>query len=34
MDHYLSKPLDRNQLFAAIEHVCVKTDVDSPAPES
>ena len=23
MDHYLSKPLDRKQLFAAIEHVCV-----------
>src|SRR5262249_27044224 len=22
MDHYLSKPLDRKQLFAAIEHVC------------
>jgi two-component system, sensor histidine kinase and response regulator len=28
MDHYLSKPLDRKQLFDAIEHVCVTTDRD------
>jgi signal transduction histidine kinase/CheY-like chemotaxis protein len=28
MDHYLSKPLDRKQLFDAIEHVCVTTDHD------
>lgn len=28
MDHYLSKPLDRKQLFAAIEHVCVTSDRD------
>ena len=26
MDHYLSKPIDRNQLFAAIEHVCDTTE--------
>ena len=28
MDHYLSKPLDRKQLFDAIEHVCVTIDRD------